>query len=439
MADTKLSALGAFTPVLTDTVYGADDPGGTPVSGSVTFAAIRTLLQANLTKAEISPANNDNGLTISGSSLTGSDATSLIDLSQTWNTTGNPALIYGNVTLTASGSDAMAIDIGVAGSTTRRLQVNLATGFTYVPLNSFDSRATIEPNGNASLAVNGGGGGAEVNLSDSRVQTSTSALKLGSSIAFGWTDNTAANQGTHDTRLYRDAANTLALRNSTNAQTFNVYNTYTDASNYERAVIKWASDRWVIGLEAAGTGIGRDGTIKVGVTKVLDISANDDGTFAYLSIANQSNTEIKTRAGGRFGWTSGSDAGASFDTAIARAAAGFVTFHRDNVNAGGFATEDAGELTIATGAVTVAGSYHTIDTESDAASDDLDTINGGTDGAWLVIQAADSARTVVAKDGTGNLQLAGDFSMDNAQDTLTLIYSGALSAWCELSRSDNGA
>ena len=36
-----------------------------------------------------------------------------------------------------------------------------------------------------------------------------------------------------DTRLYRDAANTLALRNGANAQTYNVYNTWTDASNRE--------------------------------------------------------------------------------------------------------------------------------------------------------------------------------------------------------------
>lgn len=95
------------------------------------------------------------------------------------------------------------------------------------------------------------------------------------------------------------------------------------------------------------------------------------------------------------------------------------------------------ELTIATGAVTATKSYHTVDTEADAASDDLDTISGGVAGAMLVITAADSARSVVAKDGTGNLLLSGDFTMDNAEDTLTLLYNG--SNWLELSRSDNGA
>jgi hypothetical protein len=56
--------------------------------------------------------------------------------------------------------------------------------------------------------------------------------------------------------LQREADGILALRNSTNAQTFRVYNTYTDASNYERGAIDWASTANVlkIGAQALGTG-----------------------------------------------------------------------------------------------------------------------------------------------------------------------------------------
>jgi hypothetical protein len=97
------------------------------------------------------------------------------------------------------------------------------------------------------------------------------------------------------------------------------------------------------------------------------------------------------------------------------------------------------ELTIATGAVTATGGYHNIDTESDAASDDLDTINGGVDGMRLVIRANNTARTVVVKDATGNIQCAGDMSLDSTQDTMELIYDGTLTAWLEVGRSDNGA
>ena len=97
----------------------------------------------------------------------------------------------------------------------------------------------------------------------------------------------------------------------------------------------------------------------------------------------------------------------------------------------------ATELTIATGIVTATKSFHTVDTEADGATDDLDTISGGVAGDVLVIMAADGARSVVAKDGVGNLKLAGDFTLDNEEDVLVLISNGT--NWFEVSRSDNGA
>lgn len=97
-----------------------------------------------------------------------------------------------------------------------------------------------------------------------------------------------------------------------------------------------------------------------------------------------------------------------------------------------------GTLTIAAGVITVVTGNHLVETEGAAASDDLDTISGGANaGQLLILSAANSARTVVAKDGTGNLRLNGDFAMDNAEDTLTLLYNGA--NWLEIARSDNGA
>lgn len=95
----------------------------------------------------------------------------------------------------------------------------------------------------------------------------------------------------------------------------------------------------------------------------------------------------------------------------------------DVVNVGSIIFNDT-ELTIATGVVTVSRSYHTIDTEGDAATDDLVTINGGTGGQTLMIRAADGARTVVVKNGTGNLLLGADRTLDNVADTLSLFYDG---------------
>ena len=59
--------------------------------------------------------------------------------------------------------------------------------------------------------------------------------------------------------LTSDAANTLALRNGTNAQTLNVYNTFTDTSNYARSFFRVAGNQLQIGTEAAGTGTGSYG------------------------------------------------------------------------------------------------------------------------------------------------------------------------------------
>jgi hypothetical protein len=100
------------------------------------------------------------------------------------------------------------------------------------------------------------------------------------------------------------------------------------------------------------------------------------------------------------------------------------------------------ELTISGGVVTATKSYHSIDTEGDGGTDNLDTISGGTDGAMLVIRAANSARDVVVKHGTGNIYLDltdGDFTMNHVYDTMTLIYDNGGSVWLEISRRNNGA
>ena len=73
----------------------------------------------------------------------------------------------------------------------------------------------------------------------------------------GWaSDSINASGSGIDLALYRDAANTLALRNGTNAQAVRIYNTYTDASNYERGAIDWTtnSNRLFVGAQNAGTG-----------------------------------------------------------------------------------------------------------------------------------------------------------------------------------------
>lgn len=97
-------------------------------------------------------------------------------------------------------------------------------------------------------------------------------------------------------------------------------------------------------------------------------------------------------------------------------------------------------VTIASGVLTISsGGNFKVDTEAAGASDDLDTINGGSDGQLIILRAANSARTVVVKDGAGNIKSEGDMSLDNAEDTITLLYDSALAYWVEQARANNGA
>ena len=88
----------------------------------------------------------------------------------------------------------------------------------------------------------------------------------------------------------------------------------------------------------------------------------------------------------------------------------------------------ATELTIATGAVAATQAAHTIDTESDGASDDLDDITGGTAEEVIWLRPANAARTVVLKHAIGADKIACpggvDISLAEATDWACLAYDG---------------
>ncbi|MBT7101753.1 hypothetical protein HN937_30530 [Candidatus Poribacteria bacterium] len=85
------------------------------------------------------------------------------------------------------------------------------------------------------------------------------------------------------------------------------------------------------------------------------------------------------------------------------------------------------ELTIATGAITATQLFHTVDTEADAASDDLDTISGLAAGELAVFKAEDGARSVVFKHGVDNIvcPLATDVTLAEAEDYALCIGDGS--------------
>src|SRR3989344_5269771 len=103
--------------------------------------------------------------------------------------------------------------------------------------------------------------------------------------SFGWAPSTIGSGV--DTYLYRDAANTLALRNSTNAQEYRLYNTFTDASNLEYLSFRGNSTdkNFVIEPVAKGTGNQRNlallgGAVGIGTTSpygLFSIEATSTG------------------------------------------------------------------------------------------------------------------------------------------------------------------
>jgi hypothetical protein len=120
---------------------------------------------------------------------------------------------------------------------------------------------------NSGIRIGGGGfnepalavewvNGSSIAFSTGRSSAGNSWLAINSTSVFGWgngTDLTTASPAL-DTILARDAANTLALRNGANAQAFRVYNTYTDATTFERANIFWDSNVLKIGTEKGSVG-----------------------------------------------------------------------------------------------------------------------------------------------------------------------------------------
>jgi len=192
--------------------------------------------------------------------LSGSLADPLLDLTQAWGgTTGNPTAIKLNVTGSA-GSTAKLMDLQVGGASkfsvdkfgsinNYGLNIQTSAGLGTWTFSVVSGVKQIQCYDGSILSINPLGNNVAIGLT-----TATQGLTVKSTYGIAW-DN---GSGTADTILFRDAANTLAQRNSTNAQTFRLYNTYTDASNYVRTSLSSVTYSGavysVLAAESAGTG-----------------------------------------------------------------------------------------------------------------------------------------------------------------------------------------
>lgn len=222
----------------------------TPISGAADTILTRRGA-ANLRLGAADAASGVQAQTLSVQSITGTNVSAAaypftITGSQGTGNAAGGSIIFQVAPLGSSGSAQNALATALTIDSTRKL--TFADG---------GAQAYIDSGGRASfysLQITAGSGIASpwVTMADN-----TLGVNLSNAAYLSWCDNANAASGTADVRLYRDTTATLALRNGTTAQTFNVYNTYTDASNYERLEMSWSGSIAYLQTANAGTGVNR--------------------------------------------------------------------------------------------------------------------------------------------------------------------------------------
>ncbi len=100
-------------------------------------------------------------------------------------------------------------------------------------------------------------------------------------------------------------------------------------------------------------------------------------------------------------------------------------------------------IVIATGVLTVTTNFHVMDTEGNAATDELDTINGGVDGMILTLRQELVTQDVTIRDvsvGSGNIQTISNASvtMNDPEEVIQFIYDASAAEWLMIGpKADN--
>ena len=269
MADAKISALPSAT---------------VPLAGTEVLPIVQSGTTDKVTAADIL---RQNGQTVTTSNP-------VLSLAQTWNAgavtfTG---MLF-NATNTASAAASLLLDLQVGGTSQFKVsKAGVATALTQF----------IGPDGSVSAPAFAFAGATDTGFyrdtGGGRIRVAVGgnyALNIASG-GIGLVSDTAFIQmgASADTILTRDAANTLALRNGTNAQTFRVYNTFTDSSNYERGSIGWVSNLLTIAAENAGTGSNRGISI-VGKGQVIL-----ESTLSAVFLKTSGNNRWQVDSSGHF-------------------------------------------------------------------------------------------------------------------------------------------
>jgi hypothetical protein len=248
----------------------------------------------NFTAGQTITAQANSSALTASYSVTGANTTAIVNLSGTWNTTGVARGILLNVTDTASNAGSLLADFRVGGTSRFSVDKGGSVTNTGAIISRFDAV------GSNALVL--GVAGFERFIVDG-TSGSSSSVRLPQGGAYTWTSAYAG--GTRDLFLTRDAANTLALRNGTNAQAFRLYGTFTDASNFERGFMRWNSNTLEIGTEAGGTGTARAtrissasfAEINVPAGQYLNVNINNANRFGVGGTGNISYSNLIVNSG----------------------------------------------------------------------------------------------------------------------------------------------
>lgn len=219
-------------------------------------------ITTNGTKLAIASAANESPIAVTGYSLTGTDASSLLDLAGTWNTTGTPTAIKLAITDTASNSASNFLEMRRGANPQYIFQKN---GKIKIHSGTYNANTylLIDTSGEAgSIAYDSNGLGRHFLLQgDTTGSAGPAKLGFGSGGTIEWQSTARQDSGSVDLVILRDgAAGTFAIRNGANAQTQRTYGTYTDASNYRRVAMAMTT-LGVATLKAEGAGTGSSGNV----------------------------------------------------------------------------------------------------------------------------------------------------------------------------------
>jgi len=272
---TFTTTLQTVTPTQNRTI---SFPDATGTVGLVAGSSGQLLYNASGANAGASTLTYDGSiLTTSGRFINSYNATASSPakaFTGTWFTGGTSTTTKPQVVIEPTGTTSTSWSTSGTG-----LGVNAASGFAGKLLD-------LQVNGTSQFAVDAAGG---TGVTCVRLQASNriDAVNL---IAVGGGTNITSGEyrlgvlGTMDTILARDAANTLAQRNGTNAQKTNIYDTFTSSTDYHRVTIATARATLsnVSGASVTATGLIPAGAVVMGVTsKVTTALGTANGTTGY--------------------------------------------------------------------------------------------------------------------------------------------------------------